>query len=93
MEDVRRPSGYILVDGQEVAHTLQCAHCQKHWVVVAGSCKTRGWCIECKKPTCGSEMCNTYHAPREAVLDFQDGNEKVVRKLAQQFPGIQMLSR
>ena len=42
----------------------------------------------------------TYHAPKEAILDFQDGGgvsdakaAKVITKLYKEYPGIQELAR
>lgn len=50
---VSRPAGAIIVDGQQVADTLQCVHCQAHWVPVRGSGRVRGWCSNCQGPVCG----------------------------------------
>jgi hypothetical protein len=52
-ESVRRPAGAIILDGQEVANTLQCVHCGAHWVPRRGSGITRGFCKRCMGPICG----------------------------------------
>ena len=49
----RNPHGAILIDGQEVAHTLQCVHCGSHFISRKGSGKIRGWCTRCNGPVCG----------------------------------------
>lgn len=54
----RKPSGIILVNDVEVAATLQCCHCGKHFVSIKGSGKRRGWCLRCNKITCGNPACD-----------------------------------
>jgi len=66
------PSGHIIIDGQEVAHTKQCCHCGIHFVSVKGSGKIRGYCTLCNKITCGAPACDPC-VPYEAKLDFVDG--------------------
>ena len=51
----RKADGAILMDGQEVASTIQCVHCGKHFVSIKGSGKIRGWCLKCSGPICGPE--------------------------------------
>lgn len=55
----RKPSGAILLDGIEVAHTLQCCHCGCHYVSIKGSGIKRGFCLKCMKTTCGNHECDT----------------------------------
>ncbi len=55
----RKPSGTIIIDGQEVAHTKQCPHCQAHFVSRKGSGKLRGFCTKCMAVTCGKPSCHT----------------------------------
>jgi hypothetical protein len=55
---VRRPAGAIIIDGQQVADTLQCCHGGEHWIVRKGSGIRRGWCMNCSKPTCGAPKCD-----------------------------------
>lgn len=50
----RRPSGSIIINGQEVANTLQCVHGGEHFISRRGSGVTRGFCMRCQGPTCGS---------------------------------------
>ena len=66
------PSGYIIVDGVEVARTKQCCHCGMHFVSRKGSGVIRGYCFECERIICGAETCNI-HIPVEARLDIIDG--------------------
>ena len=54
----RRANGYFIVDGVEVAATLQCCHCGAHFVSVKGSKKVRGFCMNCYKVTCGKKTCD-----------------------------------
>lgn len=52
-----RRIGTIIIDGHEAGCTLQCAHCGNHWVLVKGSGRVRGYCMDCSGPTCGSRAC------------------------------------
>ena len=54
----RKPHGSIILDGQEVATTLQCCHCGKHFVSIRGSGMKRGFCMKCMQVTCGDTACN-----------------------------------
>lgn len=54
----KKPGGAIILDGIEVAHTLQCCHCNAHYVSVKGSGKRRGFCMRCMKSTCGRVECD-----------------------------------
>lgn len=69
-ESVRRPSGFILVDGQTVADTVQCVHCNAHFIMVKGSGVTRGWCQNCHGMICGPK-CATC-TPFEQRLDHAE---------------------
>jgi len=51
-----QPHGVILMDGQEVADTLQCPHCQCHFVKIAGPAP---FCTNCGAYECGKERCRT----------------------------------
>lgn len=62
-----KPSGAIIVDGQEAAVTLQCAHCGRHWVPIRGSKRRRGFCMRCMKPTCGARNCLACLPYRERI--------------------------
>jgi hypothetical protein len=70
---VRKEHGGILVDGRQVASTLQCVHCNKHWVMRPGSGITRGWCLRCSGPLCGAKHCVETCVPFEALLDHAEG--------------------
>ena len=54
----KKPSGTIIIDNVEVAHTMQCCHCGKHFVSIKGSGKVRGFCMCCHKITCGARACD-----------------------------------
>ena len=51
-------AGTIIVDGQEIGHTLQCVHCNRHFLSIAGSGARRGWCMNCGGVTCGHGDCD-----------------------------------
>lgn len=67
---VRKPSGHIFIDGSQVADTLQCVHCQAHFVVVKGSGKKRGFCRNCMGPTCGPQ-CHVCKPAEQQLEDFE----------------------
>jgi hypothetical protein len=68
-QSVRKPSGYFVLNGEQIADTVQCGHCQKHWVPMRGSGIRRGWCMNCGKPTCGSQQCDNC-IPAERKLEL-----------------------
>lgn len=78
-EAVQKPSGHIIVDGNVLADTLQCVHCNAHFVVIKGSGKTRGWCTHCNGPTCGSEECNECMDFRKKLDLFEKGKRKTLK--------------
>ena len=69
---VRKPRGHVWIskpDGQTVEFdTLQCKHCGRHWTVMPGSGRRRGFCVRCNGPTCGKQSCETC-IPKELFLD------------------------
>lgn len=67
---VRKPSGAILLDGAHVADTVQCVHCNGHFVMQRGSGITRGWCRNCSGMICGPG-CLTCR-PHEQQLDLAE---------------------
>jgi hypothetical protein len=54
----RKPHGIIIVNGQEVASTLQCPHCGGHFVSRKGSGIRRTFCLKCQAVTCGAFPCD-----------------------------------
>ena len=57
-----KAAGYIIIDDgftKQEYDTVQCVHCQRHWKVVPGSGRKRGWCFKCGGVTCGSKHCET----------------------------------
>ena len=73
---VRKPSGFIIVDGQTVADTVQCRHCGHHFTMVRGSGVLRGFCRNCMGVTCGREDCMTGCMPTEKRLDLMEKRGK-----------------
>lgn len=69
----RNPDGYIIIDGQEVASTKQCPHCQMHFVSVKGSGKIRGFCTKCMAVTCGKIACNICVPFEKKLEEFEKG--------------------
>lgn len=67
----RKPSGAIVADGREVAHTMQCCHCGNHFVSIKGSGKRRGFCHGCMKVTCGAGECDPC-IPFEKKLELME---------------------
>jgi len=57
----RQPAGYIIIVDPDAPmierDTLQCVHCGKHWIVIPGSGKTRGFCMKCNGVHCGGAAC------------------------------------
>jgi len=62
-------AGYVRIDHPEgpaiERDTMQCVHCMKHWLVIPGSGRRRGWCTRCNGPVCGAEVCMTQCVPFE----------------------------
>lgn len=54
----RKPHGIIIVDGKEVATTLQCPHCMAHFISRKGSGARRTFCMKCMSVTCGNPACD-----------------------------------
>lgn len=62
--------------GPEVHHpTYQCCHCGLHFQSVKGSGKRRGFCMRCKRITCGHPDCGVC-IPWERKMEMMEaGNE------------------
>jgi len=58
--------------------TLQCCHCNKHYIVQPGSGKRRGWCFNCASTTCGEEGCIPC-IPFEKKLEAFEAREAALR--------------
>lgn len=65
----RKPNGHFIVDGQVAADTLQCPHCNAHFVFQTGSGKERSFCSRCARVTCGKESCVKRCLPFEKKLE------------------------
>lgn len=62
----KKTMGSIVIDGREVANTLQCCHCGANWVIRPGSGEIRGHCLKCQAPTCGHLNCDA-SGPRGCI--------------------------
>jgi hypothetical protein len=78
-ESVRKPSGHIIVAGQEVCDTLKCCHCGHVWIPIKGSGRIRGWCMKCSGPTCGSHECNACYPFEKKLNDYEKGKLKTLK--------------
>lgn len=79
---VRRPNSYSTRTDRETGKVeerdgLQCVHCGHHWEVIAGSGRTRGFCLLCYGPTCGAQRC-VNHYPFEKQLDDYEAGKLIV---------------
>lgn len=68
-----RPHGAIVVDGHQIADTIQCCHCGSHFVSVKGSGIDRGFCMLCKAVTCGKKECDPCYPFEKRMEDFESG--------------------
>lgn len=75
-----KPSGFLLINGQEVGTTLMCAHCNQHFLSIKGSGAHRGYCTHCKAVLCGAQQCFDRCIPFEAKLDYLDGGNGLASK-------------
>lgn len=79
-----REHGAVIIDGCQVASTLQCPHCGAHFDSIPGSGKRRAWCTRCHAVTCGAVVCDEC-VPLEARLDHAEGTktkyDDVIRQL------------
>lgn len=70
MVSAARPSGFIFLDGQQVADTVQCVHCGGHFIMRKGSGTERGWCRNCNGMVCGRKCAKCI--PFEKKLDMAE---------------------
>jgi len=74
---VRKPSGSIVVDGREVASTLQCRHCGAHFIYRKTD---RYVCVNCGGDICGQRQCVEHCMAIEKKLDlYEKGKLGVLR--------------
>jgi len=79
----RKPSGYILLNGVEVACSMQCAHCGGHFVyrknslhAGCGRCRDGGrYSLLCEKKSCHDE-CKFF---LQKLDEYEKGIIKVLR--------------
>jgi hypothetical protein len=75
--------GYLIISspaGTLEADTLQCCHCNAHYVVRPGSGKRRGFCTLCSAVTCGAPACAPC-VPFEKKLDEFERRERLMAHL------------
>lgn len=88
----RNGKGAVVVDGRQVADTLQCVHCGYTWQVQHGSGTRRGFCMGCQGVTCGEHLCMKFCTPLEARIELTEAihlkRAKDVKKLLDKYPGI-----
>lgn len=82
-----RAAGTCLMGGTEVAVTLQCVHCGKHWVPVQGSGRKRGFCTMCNGPLCGKKECIETCLPWQKKLDIEE-NPRLASQVSVSNPGL-----
>lgn len=66
--------GGIIVEGVQIASTLQCPHCGAHFESRPGSGTRRCFCTRCRAVTCGQAACDAC-IPIEARLEFVEGQK------------------
>lgn len=71
--DERNHGGTILIDGEEVAQTLCCCHCNKHFLNVRIPGKARGWCMNCEKPVCPDVACDECVPFMQKIENMEQG--------------------
>ncbi len=72
-----KAKGTVIITGPEAmveGDTLQCVHCQRHWVVRVRSGIHRGFCTNCMGPTCGQQKC-VECVPFEKKLDLYEAGK------------------
>lgn len=72
---VRNPKGYGIITGANgdviEFDTEQCCHCGRHFQMVKGSGRRRGFCLCCNKITCGNPKCDVC-IPFEKQLEIME---------------------
>lgn len=81
-----KANGYVQIflpnGGFDEAETIQCVHCQAHWMIQPGSGIKRGFCLRCVGPTCGKQNCETKCVPAERMIEEMETLEHGRRNLA-----------
>ena len=76
-EAVRKPAGHVLIDGQQVADTIQCVHCGMHWVMLRGVEATLPrYCSKCDGLVCPNKPECTECVPAEKRLELREAMVK-----------------
>ena len=64
----RKPHGTYISDGVEVGFSMQCPHCNCHFLSIRNSGHRRTFCMRCNAITCGNVACDPCR-PFEEQLD------------------------
>lgn len=62
--------------GCQVADTVMCVHCGRHWIWRQGSGKRRGFCMNCMGITCGNQKCVECLPIEKRMTLFETGKRK-----------------
>jgi hypothetical protein len=81
-ETVRKPGGWLLMDGEEIAQTMCCVHCNNHFLLIRGSGTLRSFCTTCTGVTCGRRACV------EKCVPFEKKLEMIERRATQALRGL-----
>lgn len=81
---VLRPAGTLHIydcDGPEQTFdTVQCCHCQRHWVYVPGSGRKRGFCLKCNGITCGEPACDACVPVEQRLENIEAGRDPLAER-------------
>lgn len=83
----KKAAGTCFSDGHQVASTIQCVHCGKHWIPVRGSGRRRGFCMMCNGPVCGSRECIETCLPWQKKLDIEE-NPRLATQVSSSLAGL-----
>ena len=64
-------SGFVFIDGKEVAAMVECCHCHANYLPRRGSGTKRGFCLLCMGPTCGGLACHAC-VPYEKKMEMRE---------------------
>lgn len=76
---MRKPHGYLVVDGERERDVIRCCHCQQICDVPPGPMQHFPWCWKCGAPTCQSERCTAMCDPWERQLERAEAKHALLR--------------
>lgn len=74
--DERHYGGSILIDGEEVAQTIMCCHCNCQFLNVRLPGKARGWCMRCNAPVCPNPACDECVPFMQMIENIEKGRPR-----------------